>query len=209
MLQLSFQYVLKEESMWETVIIAVVVLIAAVLILAAIRPDKISVRRTTSINAAPDKIFPLINDFNRWRLWSPYENKDPAMKRTVSGAASGKGAVYEWDGNSQVGKGRIEITEASAPSSVTIKLDMIKPMEGHNIVNFTLEPRGGASQAASTEVTSTQVTSTQVTSTQVTWAMRGSCAYMAKLMGLFLDMDKMIGKDFEVGLANLKTLAEK
>jgi hypothetical protein len=185
--------------MWEIVIIAVVVLIAAVLVLAAIKPDKISVQRTTSINAAPDKIFPLINDFNRWRLWSPYENKDPAMKRTVSGTASGKGAVYEWDGNSQVGKGRIEITEASAPSSVTIKLDMIKPMEGHNIVNFTLEPRGGATPAASTEVTSTQVT----------WAMRGSCAYMAKLLGLFLDMDKMIGKDFEVGLGNLKTLAEK
>jgi hypothetical protein len=180
--------------MWEIVIIAVVVLIAAVLVLAAIKPDKISVQRTTSINAAPDKIFPFINDFNRWRLWSPYENKDPAMKRTVSGTASGKGAVYEWNGNSQVGKGRIEITEASAPTSVTIKLDMIKPMEGHNIVNFTLEPRGGATQAASTEVT---------------WAMRGSCAYTAKLLGLFLDMDKMIGKDFEAGLANLKTLAEK
>jgi Polyketide cyclase / dehydrase and lipid transport len=180
--------------MWEIVIIAVVVLIAAVLVLAAIKPDKISVQRTTSINAAPDKIFPLINDFNRWRLWSPYENKDPTMKRTVSGTARGTGAVYEWNGNSQVGKGRIEITEASAPSSVTIKLDMIKPMEGHNIVNFTLEPRGGATQAASTEVT---------------WAMRGSCAYTAKLLGLFLDMDKMIGKDFEVGLANLKTLAEK
>ena len=111
------------------------------------------------------------------------------MKRTLSGAVSGKGAVYEWDGNSQVGKGRIEITDASAPSRVTIKLDMIKPMEGHNIVDFTLEPRDGA--------------------TQLTWAMRGTCAYMHKLMGVFINMDKMIGKDFEVGLANLKTLAEK
>ncbi|HWF97237.1 MAG TPA: SRPBCC family protein [Xanthobacteraceae bacterium] len=171
--------------MWEIIAIAVVVLIAAVLVFAAVRPDALSVQRTTSINAAPDKIFPFIEDFNRWRVWSPYENKDPAMKRTVSGAGSGKGAVYEWDGNSQVGKGRIEITDASAPSRVTIKLDMLKPMEGHNIVNFTLEPRGGA--------------------TQVTWAMRGSCAYMHKVMGLFLDMDKMIGKDFEIGLANLKT----
>jgi hypothetical protein len=111
------------------------------------------------------------------------------MKRTVSGAASGKGAVYEWDGNSTVGKGRIEITDTAPPSRVTIKLDMIKPMEGHNIVNFTLEPRGGA--------------------TQVTWAMRGSCAFMAKVMGLFCDMDKMIGKDFEIGLANLKAQVEK
>jgi hypothetical protein len=166
--------------MWEIVVLAVVVPIAAVLIFAATRPGSFAVQRTTSINAAPDRIFPFIEDFNRWRLWSPYENKDPSMKRTVSGAGSG---------NSQVGKGRIEITDTSAPVRVTIKLDMIKPMEGHNIVNFTLEPRGGA--------------------TQVTWAMQGSCAYVAKLMGLFLDMDKMMGRDFEIGLANLKTQAER
>ena len=175
--------------MWEIVIIALLAVIVGVLIFAARKPDTFGVARTTSINAAPDKIFPLLDDFSRWRLWSPYENKDPAMTRSVSGAPSGKGAIYEWDGNSTVGKGRIEITDTAPPSRVTIKLDMIKPMEGHNIVNFTLEPRGGA--------------------TQVTWAMRGSCAYMAKVMGLFLDMDKMIGKDFEIGLANLKTQAEK
>jgi carbon monoxide dehydrogenase subunit G len=175
--------------MWEIVVIAVVVVIAAVLIFAATRPDSFGVERSTSIGAAPDKIFPLINDFKSWSAWSPYEKKDPAMKRTYSGATSGKSAVYEWDGNSQVGKGRIEIIDTTPPSRVTIRLDMIKPMEGHNIVNFTLEPRGGA--------------------TQLTWAMRGSFAYMAKLMGLFCDMDKMIGKDFEAGLANLKTLAER
>jgi hypothetical protein len=175
--------------MWEIVIIAVVVLIAAVLIFAATRPGSFRVQRATWIGAAPDKIFPLINDFKHWGSWSPYEKRDPAMKRVLSGAASGRGAVYEWDGNNQVGKGRIEITDVSAPSRVTIKLDMIKPMEGHNIVDFTLEPHGGA--------------------TQLTWAMRGSYAYMAKLMGLVIDMDKMIGKDFESGLANLKALAEK
>ena len=144
---------------------------------------------TASISASPDKVFPLINDFNRWPLWSPYEKKDPAMKRVLTGTPSGKGSVYEWEGNSKIGKGRIEITDASPPSRVTIKLDMIKPMEGHNIVDFTLEPRGGG--------------------THVTWAMRGSCAYMAKVMGLFLNMDKMVGKDFEVGLANLKAAAER
>jgi hypothetical protein len=111
------------------------------------------------------------------------------MKRVFSGETSGKGAVYEWDGNNQVGKGRIEIIDTSAPARVTIKLDMIKPMEGHNIVDFTLEPRGGA--------------------THVTWAMRGSYAYIAKVMGLVCDMDRMIGKDFEAGLANLKSLAER
>jgi hypothetical protein len=170
-------------------VIVVVVLIAAVLIFAARKPDTFRVQRATAISAAPDKIFPLIDDFKNWSSWSPYEKKDTAMKRTFSGQASGKGAVYEWDGNSQVGKGRIEIIDSSAPSRVAIKLDMIKPMEGHNIVDFTLEPRGGA--------------------TQITWAMRGSYAYVAKLMGLFCDMDKMIGSDFEIGLANLKALAER
>jgi hypothetical protein len=175
--------------MWEIVVVAVVVLIAAVLIFAARKPDTFRVQRATSVGAAPDKIFPLINDFKNWGSWSPYEKKDPAMKRTFSGQTSGTGAVYEWDGNSQVGKGRIEIIDTSAPARVTIKLDMIKPMEGHNVVDFTLEPRGGA--------------------TQITWAMRGSYAYVAKVMSLFCDMDKMIGKDFETGLANLKSLAER
>jgi hypothetical protein len=174
--------------MWEIVVIAIVVLIAAVLILAATRPGSFRVERATSIGAPPDRIFPLINDFKHWGSWSPYEKKDPAMKRTFLGEASGKGAVYEWDGNAQVGKGRIEIIDTSAPSRVTIKLDMIKPMEGHNIVDFTLEPNGAA--------------------TKLTWAMRGSCNYVGKLMGLILNMDRMIGKDFEAGLANLKTLAE-
>ncbi|HEY6257837.1 MAG TPA: SRPBCC family protein [Xanthobacteraceae bacterium] len=175
--------------MWEIIVIAVVVLIAAVLILAATKSGVFQVERATTIGAAPEKIFPLVNDFKHWAAWSPYEKKDPAMKRTFSGAATGRGAVYEWEGNRQVGMGRIEITDTSAPSRVTIKLDMIKPMEGHNIVDFTLEPRGAA--------------------TRVTWAMRGACAYPAKVMGLFLNVDKMVGRDFETGLTNLKALAEK
>lgn len=174
---------------WEIAVIAVVVLITAVLILAVTKSGAFEVQRATTIGAAPEKIFPLINDFQNWSGWSPYEKKDPGMTRTFSGAASGKGAVYEWDGNAHVGKGRIEITEVAVPSQVTIKLDMIKPIEGHNVVNFTLEPRGSA--------------------TRVTWAMRGVCAYPAKILGLFFNMDKMVGGDFEIGLANLKALAER
>jgi uncharacterized protein YndB with AHSA1/START domain len=175
--------------MLATIIIVLVVAIAAVLIVAATRPDTFSVKRAATIAAPPDRIYPLIEDFHQWGAWSPYDKRDPAMTRTFSGAERGKGAVYEWDGNNKVGKGRIEVTDAAAPSRVTLKLDMIKPMEGHNVVNFTLEPNGGA--------------------TTVTWAMRGSCAYPAKVMGLICNMDKMIGKDFEAGLANLKALAEK
>jgi carbon monoxide dehydrogenase subunit G len=113
---------------------------------------------------------------------------DPEMKRTYSGVASGKGAVYAWQGNSKVGEGRMEISDTSPPSKVTIKLDFVKPFEAHNIAEFTLEPKGD--------------------STSVTWTMHGPSPYMAKVMGVFVSMDKMIGKDFETGLANLKTVAE-
>jgi carbon monoxide dehydrogenase subunit G len=169
--------------------IVVVVLLAAVLTLAATRPDSFRVQRAASIKAPPEKIFALINDFRSWGAWSPYEKKDPAMNRIHSGATSGKGAAYAWDGNKDIGQGRMEITDASPPSRVTIRLDFVRPFEAHNVVEFTLEPGGGA--------------------TNVTWAMHGPSPYVAKLMGLFLNMDRMIGRDFEAGLANLKTIAEK
>lgn len=175
--------------MLKTIAIVVVVLIAAVLLFAATKPDTLRVQRTTSIKAAPEKIFALINDFHSWGSWSPYEKRDPEMKRSLSGAASGKGAVYEWDGNSNVGQGRMEITDASPPSRVTIKLDFIKPIEGHNVAEFVLEPSGDA--------------------TNVTWVMQGPAPYISKLMSVFINMDNMIGKDFETGLANLRVLTER
>lgn len=171
------------------IVIAVVVVIAAVLIVAAIRPGAFEVKRSIAINASPERVFPLIDDFNDWRTWSPYETKDPDMQRAFSGSPSGKGAVYAWDGNNQVGKGSIEIVESVPPSRITIKLDMLKPIEGHNIVNFTLQPQGSG--------------------TQVTWAMRGSYSFISRLIGLFMNMDRMIGGDFETGLASLKAVAEK
>jgi uncharacterized protein YndB with AHSA1/START domain len=171
--------------------IAVVLLIAvaAVLIYAATKPNDFRVQRTASIKAPPEKIFALINDLHDWSAWSPYEKRDPAMKRTFSGAERGRGAVYEWDGNNNVGKGRMEITDTSPPNKVVIKLDFIKPFEGHNVAEFTMAPQGDA--------------------TNVTWAMYGPSAYITKLIGTFMNMDRMIGNDFEAGLANLKTVAEK
>ena len=175
--------------MLKTIAIVVVVAIVAILVYAATRPDDFRVQRSTSIKAPPEKIFALINDFHRWDSWSPWEKMDPAMKRTYSGTASGKGAMYAWQGNSKVGEGRMEIADASPPSKVTIKLDFVKPIEGHNTAEFTLLPDGD--------------------STNVTWVMYGPSAYVAKVIGIFVSMDKMIGNDFETGLANMKAVAEK
>ena len=172
-----------------TIIAAIAaVVVAAILIIAATKPDTFRVQRATSIKAPPEKIFPLINDLHSHTAWSPFE-KDPAMKKTHSGAPLGKGAVYEWEGNRQVGKGRIKIADTTPPSKVTLNLDMLTPFEAHNIVEFSLVPAGDA--------------------TNVTWAMSGRQPYMAKVMGTVINCDKMVGSQFEEGLAKLKALAEK
>ena len=171
------------------VVAVLVIAIGIVLAIAATKPDTFRVQRSASINAPPEKIFPHIVDFRSWAAWSPYEHKDPAMKKTFTGAASGRGAVYEWDGDKNVGQGRIEITEASPPSRVALNLDMLKPFEAHNKVEFMLLPQGGA--------------------TVVTWAMNGHTPFFAKVIHVFFNMDKMVGGDFEVGLANLKAVAER
>jgi Polyketide cyclase / dehydrase and lipid transport len=175
--------------MFKKVALVLIVLVVALLAYAATRPDTLHVQRAASVKAPPEEIFPLISDFHRWTAWSPYEERDPAMKRTYSGAEQGKGAVYEWEGNSEVGQGRMEIMDTSDPSRVTIKLDFIKPFEGHNVAEFALVPQGGT--------------------TNVTWSMDGPSPYLGKLIGVFVNMDTMIGKDFEAGLANLKAIAEK
>ena len=178
--------------MFEIIAIIAVVLaivIAIVLILAATKPNTFSVRRATTVKAPPERIFPLINDFRQWGSWSPYENKDPAMKRSYSGAADGKGAVYGWEGNKNVGSGRMEILDTSEPSKIVIKLDFFTPFEGHNTAEFTMLPQGGA--------------------TNLTWLMHGPAPFMSKVMQVFINLDNMIGKDFEIGLANLKRLTEK
>jgi hypothetical protein len=178
--------------MFEIIAIIAIVLavaIAVIVILAATKPNTFSIQRSTTVKAPPDKIFPPINDFRQWGSWSPYENKDPAMKRSYGGAASGKGAVYAWDGNKNVGSGRMEIINASVPAKIIIKLDFFKPFEGHNTAEFTMVPQGDA--------------------TKLTWRMHGPAPFMSKLMQVFMNIDTMIGKDFEVGLANLKRLTEK
>jgi hypothetical protein len=175
--------------MIKAILIAVALLIAGVLVFASTKPDTFRVVRSTTIKAPADKVFPLINDFRTWGSWSPYEKKDPAMKRTFGATASGKGAAYAWDGNKEIGQGSMEITESSPSSEVRLKLDFVKPFEAHNIVDFTLKPEGDA--------------------TRITWAMHGPAPFFSKLMQVFCDMDTMVGTDFEAGLANLKAIAER
>ena len=177
--------------MFETLVVIVIVLalvIAAVLILAATKPDRFRIERAATLKAPADKIFPLIADFHQWLNWSPWEGRDPQLKRAYSGAERGKGAVYAWDGDKNVGSGRMEILDAIASSKIVIKLDFLKPFEAHNTAEFTMLPQGGA--------------------TNVIWVMHGPVPFMSKVMQVFMNMDRMIGKDFEIGLANLKTITE-
>jgi hypothetical protein len=170
------------------VVIVVGVILAGLLAYAASRPNTFRVTRSQSVQAPADRIFPHIADFHKWSAWSPWEKLDPAMKKTYSGAGSGKGAVYGWAGNDKAGQGRMEIVDAAAPSLIRIKLDFLKPFEAHNTAEFALAPQGG--------------------STEVTWTMYGPQSFMLKAMSLFMSMDSMVGKDFAAGLASLKTIAE-
>lgn len=171
------------------VAVAFAIAVVGLLALASTRPDSIRVTRSIVIKAPPEKIFAIVSDFHRWVEWSPYEKLDPAMQRTIGGAAAGTGAVYEWSGSGKAGAGRMEILSTTPASKITIKLDFLKPFEGHNTAEYTFEP--GADGV------------------RVTWAMFGPATLLPKVMGIFVDMDKMIGTDFEAGLANLKALAEK
>ncbi|CAJ0807771.1 SRPBCC family protein [Ralstonia holmesii] len=174
--------------MLKIIAIVIVVAIAAVLGFAATRPDTFKVQREIDIKAPPEEVFALINDFHHWTTWSPWEKRDPAMKRTYGSPASGKGANYAWDGSREVGAGRMEIVDSTSPSRIQIQLDFLKPFAAHNTAEFTLKPDGDV--------------------THVTWAMYGPSPFISKVMGLFFSMDAMIGKDFEAGLANLKSAAQ-
>ncbi|MDO9004484.1 MAG: SRPBCC family protein [Aquabacterium sp.] len=174
--------------MIKTIFIIAAMGIAGLLFYAASKPDTFAVQRSISIKASTDQLHSLINDLHQFNTWNPYNQKDPKVKGFYSGPVSGPGARYEFEGNKDVGKGSIQITD-STPSQVAMKLDIIEPFEGHNLVEFTLRP--------------------QDDTTEVTWAMRGPAPFMFKLVGIFMNMDQMIGRDFETGLNSLKTKAEK
>ena len=175
--------------MLKKISMGLILVILVVLGLAFTQPDSFTVQRSATIKAPPAKVMAYLNDFHQWPAWSPWEKLDPNMQRTFEGAPSGKGAVYAWSGDDKVGQGRMEIVDSNVPSSLAIKLDFIKPFASSNQTEFALQPQGDA--------------------TVVTWTMKGPSMFVTKLMGVFYSMDKMIGKDFEKGLAQLKELAEK
>lgn len=174
--------------MYKKVALLLVIIVAAVMLFATTKPDTFTVQRAVTIAAPPEKIMPFISDFQRWEAWAPREQRDPALRRSFTGAPRGQGAVYDWSGNDKVGAGRMTIT-AATPSTLTIRLDVLQPYVSHNTTTFTLEPQGA--------------------STRVTWAMSGPSSYASKVMSVFASMDTVAGKDFEAGLARLKNLAEQ
>jgi len=167
------------------VIAAVIVLLVAVV---ATRPSDFRVTRSTAISAPPAVVFAQVNDFHNWDGWSPWARMDPEMKATYAGPAAGTGAVYSWVGNNKVGEGRMTIMESHPSDLVRIKLEFIKPFAATNTAEFTFQPQGNQ--------------------TTVTWNMTGKKNFMTKAMGLVMNMDKMIGGQFDQGLAQMKSVAE-
>lgn len=169
---------------------AAVVALAVIgfVIVAALQPADFRISRQATIAAPPAAIFPHVNDLSKWQAWSPWENLDPNLKRTYDGPASGAGASYAWVGNSQVGEGRMTITESQTNKLVQIRLEFVKPFQATNQSEFIFAPSGGQ--------------------TAVTWSMTGKHTFMGKAMCLVMNMDKLIGKNFEDGLAKLKAVAE-
>jgi carbon monoxide dehydrogenase subunit G len=169
--------------MLKKIALALALSLAALAVFIATRPSEFRIARSRTLAAPPDVVHAFVNDFHRWPAWSPWEKLDPAMKREHSGAPAGPGAVYYWSGNDQVGEGRMTITDSRPPRSVTIRLEFLKPWAATNTTQLDFTPAGAG--------------------TNVTWTMTGHNNFMAKAFSVFMDMDKMVGPDFERGLANL------
>ena len=171
------------------VLLVLVLLLGAAAAYVATRPDAYHVERSTTVDAPAATVFAQIDDLSVWKEWSPWEKKDPAMKRTLSATTSGVGATYSWEGNKEVGKGKMTIVDSRPGEKVTEKLEFIEPFQSQSEVSFTLKNESP-------------------TATKVTWAMNGKHNFVTKAMSVVKPMDGMIGKDFEEGLANLKKVAE-
>jgi hypothetical protein len=170
------------------VVLAIVVIVVGLTLVIATQPEDFKVTRTTTIKASPEKVFDQVNDFHKWDAWSPWAKIDPNMKTTYSGPESGQGASYAWVGNDDVGEGKMTIAESHPGQHVKIDLEFIKPFAAKNVTEFMFKPTGDT--------------------TEVTWSMNGKNGFMGKAMCLVMSMDKMVGGDFEKGLAQMKNVVE-
>lgn len=168
-----------------SIVVALIVVLAVVI---AMQKPQFQITRAATISASPEKVFPLVNDFHHWEHWSPWAKLDPSMEQVFEGATAGDGAVYSWSGNGKVGAGRMTVTESRAPQLVVIRLEFLKPFKTTNRTEFTFTPQGSG--------------------TLVNWTMTGEKNFVSKAFGLIMDMDKLIGRDFEKGLAQMKAAAE-
>jgi hypothetical protein len=175
--------------MTHPILAAIVVLVALFALVVATRPAKFRIERSIAIAAPPERAFLHVNDFRNWVGWSPWEKMDPAMKKTFAGAPEGAGSIYSWAGNSKVGEGRMTIERSEAPTIVGLKLEFLRPWQATNATTFSFVAADGG--------------------TRVTWAMEGeNRTFGAKAFAVVMNMDKLVGRDFERGLASLKSLAE-
>ena len=170
------------------ILIGVAVVVVLLVLVILTRPATFHIERSTLVAAPPENVFAQVNDFRAWAAWSPWEKLDPQMKKSFEGPPAGVGAKYAWSGNDKVGEGRMTIEKSDKPSTVGVKLEFLKPFESTSATTFTFAPAPGGSK--------------------VTWAMDGDNNFMAKAASLFMDMDKMIGPDFDKGLAAMKSAAE-
>ena len=174
--------------MIKKILIAIGVIVVVFLLVVALQPAEFRVVRSASMSAPPPVVFAQVNDFHKWEAWSPWEKLDPALKRTYEGPSEGTGAIYRWVGNNQVGQGSMTITESRPSDLIRIKLEFLKPFASTADTEFTFKPEGNQ--------------------TAVTWSMAGKNNFLAKAMCLFMNMDKMVGGQFEQGLAQMKSLVE-
>ena len=174
--------------MLKKVLIALLAILAALAVVIALQPSDFRIVRSTSINAPAATVFEQVTDFHKWDGWSPWAKLDPNMKQSFEGASAGVGASYSWSGNDQVGEGRMTLTESQPNELIRIKLEFLKPFAATNTAEFSFKPDGNQ--------------------TTVTWSMFGTNNFIAKAFGLLMNMDKLVGADFEKGLAQLKSVAE-
>jgi len=170
------------------ILIAIAVIFIVFVVIVALQPSEFRVARSAAMSAPAPAVFAQVNDFHKWEAWNPWAKIDPAMKQTYEGAPAGTGAVYTWAGDKEVGEGRMTIIESHPSELIRINMEFFKPFAGTSIAEFTFKPEGNQ--------------------TVVTWSMAGKNNFMAKAIHLFMNMDKMIGGQFDKGLAQMKSVVE-